>query len=654
MHKVLIANRGEVALRVKRTLDSMGIPSVMVYSSADRGSRHVTEASEAYWIGEGPSSQSYLRQDLMIETAKKSGCDAIHPGYGFLSENADFAEKVIHSGLIFIGPNPQVMRLFGSKISARSEMVSRGVPVAPGLNRPIAESSEIVALAREYGFPVLLKASGGGGGKGMRIVRQEYELLTAFEQCSREAMNSFGDPRVFIEKYLEVAHHIEFQVLGDKHGNALHFGHRECSVQRRHQKLIEETPSPNVSDSELQDLLPLLTKVVRETGYDSLGTFEFLKSSDGQYAFLEMNTRLQVEHSVTEMTYGVDLVELQVRVAFGEVLSLKQDKIRQQGHAIECRICAEDCLADFVPSPGPLLSYKAPLGKDLRVDDFAVQGFEIPLHYDPMIAKLTVHKGSREASIQAMDKALSQLCIEGFPHNILFHRMLLKHPDFVSGQITTSWISNNITLLKSELQKIHTSLKYGALAVAVALQKDWGDLYEKYPLYSRIGEEWLRFSAKRKMAQGACQVEMLIDNQSHLLDVFHLPSGQVHVIFNQMCWQGTSFALSDEKLVVELESTRIIVKLMRPGSVPLEQMKKASQSVGGAVMSPINGKILKVEVSDGMAVAKGQLLLILEAMKMENEIRSPIDATVVGLSDSLLGSTVGKGDFLLELKPREN
>lgn len=265
MHKVLIANRGEVALRVKRSLDKMGIPCVMVYSSADRGSRHVTEASEAYWIGEGPSSQSYLNQDLILETARNSGCDAIHPGYGFLAENADFAEKVIQSGLVFIGPNPQVMRLFGSKISARTEMVQRGVPVAPGLNRPIAEPSEILALAKEYGFPVLLKASGGGGGKGMRIVRGESELLQAFEQCSREAMNSFGDPRVFIEKYLEVAHHIEFQVLGDKHGNALHFGHRECSAQRRHQKLIEETPSPNVSEEELKELLPLLVRVVKES-----------------------------------------------------------------------------------------------------------------------------------------------------------------------------------------------------------------------------------------------------------------------------------------------------------------------------------------------------------------------------------------------------
>jgi len=626
----------------------------MVYSSADRGSRHVTEASEAYWIGEGPSSQSYLNQDLILETARNSGCDAIHPGYGFLAENADFAEKVIQSGLVFIGPNPQVMRLFGSKISARTEMVQRGVPVAPGLNRPIAEPSEILTLAREYGFPVLLKASGGGGGKGMRIVRQESELLQAFEQCSREAMNSFGDPRVFIEKYLEVAHHIEFQVLGDKHGNALHFGHRECSVQRRHQKLIEETPSPNVSEEELKELLPLLVRVVKETGYDSLGTFEFLKSEDGKYAFLEMNTRLQVEHSVTEMTYGVDLVEMQVRVAYGEPLVLKQEQINQTGHAIECRICAEDCLADFVPSPGKLLGYKAPTGLDLRIDDFAVPGFEIPMHYDPMIAKLTVCRGAREASIVAMDRALSELCIDGFPHNVLFHRMLLKHPDFLGGSITTAWIGNNLPSLKSELLKIHQQFKIAALAVAIAQEKNWGDIQERYPLYARLGEDWLHFSARRKTEKGGCQVEILIDNHNHLMDVFYLESGQVQVISPKMCLRGNSFTFLDEQLVVELESTRINVKLMRPGSVPLNHMKKASQSVGGAIVSPINGKILKVEVRDGMAVAKGQLLLILEAMKMENEIRSPVDATVVGLSDSLLGSTVGKGDFLLELKPREN
>ncbi|MEE2924830.1 MAG: biotin carboxylase N-terminal domain-containing protein, partial [bacterium] len=409
--KVLIANRGECAIRIQNTLRSMGMKSVIIFSDADRGSEHVRLADEAYRVGAGPSAESYLRQDLIIEIAHNANCIAIHPGYGFLAENSEFAKKVIDAGLIWIGPNPDLIDLFGDKVAARRIMQKFEIPLLPGTVDPVEDTDEITDLVSEIGFPIIIKAAGGGGGKGMRIVSSEDELASSLEICKSEAQRSFGKSTVFIEKYVEKGHHIEFQILGDKHGQAWHFGHRECSVQRRHQKVIEESPSLVVKNEEANELLAKLVNVCKELEYDSLGTFEFLQTTDGQYFFLEMNTRLQVEHSVTEMTWDVDLVKLQIEAAFGHKLQIEAKQ--SEGAAIECRIYAEDPLRNFAPSPGIIDTVKFASDHNVRVDSYLRDGLEIPLFYDPMIAKLTVWGKNRNAARLKMIEVLTNSCLSG-------------------------------------------------------------------------------------------------------------------------------------------------------------------------------------------------------------------------------------------------
>ncbi len=439
--KILIANRGEIACRVIRACREMKIATVAVYSEADRDALHVRMADEAYLIGAPPSSESYLRWDRIIEVAKKSGAEAIHPGYGFLSENAEFVREVTKSGIAFIGPSPDAMEAMGGKISARRIAIDAGVPVVPGATEPISSYENALDTAREIGFPVMLKASAGGGGKGMRLVFEESEFKSALETAQSEALASFGDESVYVEKAVVRPRHIEIQVFADKHGNCVHLGERECSIQRRHQKVIEECPSP-INDPELRRQMgECAILVAKAVDYVGAGTVEFLVSDlDRSFYFLEMNTRLQVEHPVTELVTGFDLVREQINVAWGERLSFSQEDVNWDGHAIECRVYAEDPENNFLPSPGRITRLKLPHGGGVRDDGGIYEGSEISIYYDPMISKFAVHGRTRAEAIDKMRRALREYEVGGIKTTLPFFREVMEDEEFVSGNLDTGFI----------------------------------------------------------------------------------------------------------------------------------------------------------------------------------------------------------------------
>lgn len=442
MKKILIANRGEIAIRVMKTAQKMGIKTVAVYSTADRNAPHVKFADEAICIGEPPSIQSYLRGDKIIEVAKKLQVDAIHPGYGFLSENADFAELCEQNNITFIGPRSKAIKIMGSKLAAKEAVKKYNIPMVPGVDEAITDISKAKAAAKKVGFPVLIKASAGGGGKGMRIVEKESEFESQLKRAISEATSAFGDGSVFIEKYVKSPRHIEIQIMADSHGTVLHFFERECSIQRRHQKVIEEAPS-SVLSPELRDKMgEAAVKVAKSCDYLGAGTVEFLLDADHNFFFLEMNTRLQVEHPVTEIITNVDLVELQIRIARGEALQIKQEDLKINGHALELRVYAEDPLNDFLPSVGHLDTYKIPMGKGIRVDNGFEEGMDIPVYYDPMLAKLITFGETREEAIQLMLKAIADYHIEGVQTTLPFGRYACEHEAFRSGHFDTHFVKN--------------------------------------------------------------------------------------------------------------------------------------------------------------------------------------------------------------------
>ncbi|MBP7616451.1 MAG: acetyl-CoA carboxylase biotin carboxylase subunit, partial [Steroidobacteraceae bacterium] len=440
--KILIANRGEIACRVIRTARRMGIATVAVYSEADRDARHVELADEAVLIGPAPSRESYLVMDRIIEASKTTGAEALHPGYGFLSENEQFARRVEEEGIVFIGPKHGSIAAMGDKISSKALAAKAQVSTIPGHNAPIESPDEAVKIARRIGYPVMIKASAGGGGKGLRVAYGDKEAFEGFTSCRNEARASFGDDRVFIEKFIEEPRHIEIQVLGDAHGNCVYLWERECSIQRRHQKVIEEAPSPFLDNATREAMGRQAVALARAVDYQSAGTVEFVVGRDRSFYFLEMNTRLQVEHPVTECITGLDLVEQMIRVAAGEKLPFTQADIRRQGWAIECRINAEDPLRNFLPSTGRLVKFRPPPeGGGVRVDTGVREGGEIPLYYDSMIAKLIVHGQDRNQAIAKMREALNAFVIRGISSNVSFQAALLAHPRFVSGQFNTGFIA---------------------------------------------------------------------------------------------------------------------------------------------------------------------------------------------------------------------
>ena len=440
MHKILVANRGEIALRVMRTAREMNIKTVAVYSEADRNMPFVRYADEAVCIGPAPSAQSYLRADKIIEVAKQTGADAIHPGYGFLSENAGFSKAVSDAGLIFIGPSARSIEMMGSKIAAKQAAKKFNVPMVPGTEDPVKDAAEAKEIAARIGFPILIKASAGGGGKGMRVVNNEDELEEQMHMAKSEAMSAFGDDAVFIEKYVGAPRHIEIQLLGDQHGNYVYLFERECSIQRRHQKLIEEAPSSCLTPDTRKAMGESAVAVARSCNYYGAGTVEFLVDENLNYYFLEMNTRLQVEHCVTEMITGIDLVKEQIKVARGEKLSFGQDDLKMNGHSLELRVCAEDPMNNFLPDTGKLEMYQPPKGPGVRVDDGYEQGQDIPIFYDPMIAKLVVHAATREEAIDRLCRAVDEYYIKGIQTTLNFGRWAVQTEPFRSGNFDTKFI----------------------------------------------------------------------------------------------------------------------------------------------------------------------------------------------------------------------
>ena len=570
--KVLVANRGEIAVRVFRTLRELGIGTVAVYSEADRHAVHVRRADEAYLIGPGPANQSYLVWERVIEAAQRSGAQAIHPGYGFLAENARFAEAVEAAGIVWIGPPPSAIDAMGSKTAARDLMKKAGVPIVPGTTEPITSAEEVARLGDEMGWPVAIKAAAGGGGKGIKVVRGAAEAEAAYASAKREGLAYFGDDTIYVEKYIENPRHVEVQVLADAHGNAIHLGERDCSIQRRHQKLIEETPSPAV-DAELRERIgQIAVNAARAVGYRSAGTIEGLLSHDGNYYFLEMNTRIQVEHTVTEMVTGLDLIREQVRIAAGLPMSITQADVQVRGHAFECRINAENPSNGFLPSPGLITHYKEPTGIGVRVDSGVEAGSEIAPLYDPMIAKLIVHDTDRETARRRMLRALDEFEVGGGKSLLGFHRALLRHQAFIDGGTCHGIVESELLALQAEELSV-----------------------EEFPAAPGAGG-----------AGGA----------------------------------GAA-GLRERTVGVEVNGRRFDVKIEEPlpEFVLLGHRRRERELSGGAhgsateaVTSPMQGTMLAVKVAEGDHVKPGQVLCIVEAMKMENEINAHREGVVRNLS----------------------
>ena len=467
MKKILIANRGEIAIRVMKTAQKMGIKTVAVYSRADRNAPHVKFADEAVYIGEAPSNESYLLGSKIIEVAKSLNVDGIHPGYGFLSENADFAEDVEKNNIIFIGPKSKAIRVMGSKLAAKDAVKNYNIPMVPGIDEAITDVKKAKVIAKKIGFPILIKASAGGGGKGMRVVEQEKDLESQMKRAISEATSAFGDGSVFIEKYVTSPRHIEIQVMADSHGNILHFFERECSVQRRHQKVVEEAPSSILTPELREEMGIAATKVAKACDYLGAGTVEFLMDADHKFYFLEMNTRLQVEHPVSELISGVDLVELQIRIARGEELKIKQEDLKITGHALELRVYAEDPLNDFLPSVGKLETYKLPTGEGVRVDNGFEEGMDVPIYYDPMLSKLITYGKNRDEAIQLMLKAIEDYHIEGVQTTLPFGKFVFEHEAFRTGNFDTHFVKNYYS---PEVLKAKTN-EEAKIAAIIALKK---------------------------------------------------------------------------------------------------------------------------------------------------------------------------------------
>ena len=563
--KILVANRGEIAIRVFRTLRELGIGTVAVYSEADRGSLHVAAADQAYLIGPGPAAESYLNQERLLETAARSGAEAVHPGYGFLAENAEFARACQAAGLVWIGPPPEAIDVMGSKTAARETMRAAGVPIVPGTTAPVESAEDVRRLGDELGWPIAIKASAGGGGKGLKVVAGPDEADRAYESARREGEAYFSDPDVYVERYLEDPRHVEVQILADAHGNVIHLGERDCTIQRRHQKLVEETPSPAVGD-ELRDRIGRLgIDAARAVGYRSAGTVEGLLDGDGDYFFLEMNTRIQVEHTVTELVTGLDLVREQVLIAAGEPLSLRQDDVRLTGHAIECRINAEDPSNGFLPTPGRITSYREPGGPGIRIDSGVAAGSEVVGLYDPLIAKLVVHGVDREHARRRMLRALDEYEIGGVTTLLGFHRALLEHACFIAGQTCHGVVESK------ELAERAEQLSHQQTTLAASAD---GTLRERV---SRVELDGRLYEVK---------------------------------------------ALVPEPPFAELARRR----RERTGRGAHHGAAK------DAVVTPMQGTVLAVEVADGDEVRPGQVICIVEAMKMENEITAHRDGVVTELS----------------------
>jgi|Laugrefabdmm15sn_1035127.scaffolds.fasta_scaffold00616_2 propionyl-CoA carboxylase alpha chain len=668
--KILIANRGEIACRVIATAKRMGIATVAVYSDADKNARHVALADEAVRIGPAASRDSYLLGDVIISAAKQFGAQAIHPGYGFLSENEDFARVCEENGIVFIGPKHEAIASMGDKIASKKLAALANVNTIPGVNEAIESADKAVEIANSIGYPVMIKASAGGGGKGLRVAYSDKEASEGFASCRNEARNSFGDDRVFIEKFVEEPRHIEIQLLGDAHGNVLFLNERECSIQRRHQKVIEEAPSPFISDETRQAMGKQAVALAKAVKYQSAGTVEFVVGKDQSFYFLEMNTRLQVEHPVTECITGIDLVEWMIRVAAGEKLPFTQSDIRRDGWAIECRINAEDPFRNFLPSTGRLTRFQAPPVSmfqadtdhlyGVRVDTGVQEGGEIPMHYDSMIAKLIVHGRDRNDAIAKMRDALNAFVIRGINSNIPFQSALLAHPDFVAGQFNTGFIAEHFGKGFGTDDVSHSDADFLIALAAFVRRKSReraASLSGQLPGYDvKVGQTYTVISLDAQGHHGYTQVEVddvggrstaviKVNDKNYAIES--------HSRLNDIAIEGTVngqyFVAQVERgslknpLVLQIQhhGLRIEALVISPRMADLYRLMpfKPPADMSRFVLSPMPGLLVEVAVSLGQKVQAGERVAVIEAMKMENVLFASQDGVVKSIEAS-------KGDSL--------
>ncbi|WP_329128452.1 acetyl-CoA carboxylase biotin carboxylase subunit [Streptomyces caniferus] len=644
---VLIANRGEIAVRVIRTLRALGIRSVAVFSDADADARHVREADTAVRIGPAPAAESYLSVERLLDAAARTGAQAVHPGYGFLAENAAFARACADAGLVFIGPSADAIELMGDKIRAKETVREAGVPVVPGSSGSGLDDGQLAAAAREIGMPVLLKPSAGGGGKGMRLVREEARLADEIASARREARSSFGDDTLLVERWIDRPRHIEIQVLADGHGNVIHLGERECSLQRRHQKVIEEAPSVLLDEATRAAMGEAAVQAARSCGYRGAGTVEFIVpgKDPASYYFMEMNTRLQVEHPVTELITGLDLVEWQLRVAAGEHLPFAQEDITLTGHAIEARICAEDPARDFLPTGGTVLALHEVQGDGLRTDSGLSQGVEVGSRYDPMLSKVIAHGPDRASALRRLRAALAETVTLGVTTNAGFLRRLLAHPDVVSGELDTGLVEREAAGLvdgavPDEVYAAAAAVRQAALEPAVA-EGAWRDPFAA-PNGFRLGGEpapvrhWLRVPGHDPVAHdvrpGKAAGQVTPDRVRVTVD------GVLHTFHRSGDWLGRD---GDSWQVTSYD--------------PVAAALRGAAGAHGAdtLAAPMPGTVTVVKVAVGEEVAAGQGLLVVEAMKMEHVISAPHAGTVTEL-DVTAGSTVAMDQILAVITPHEN
>jgi 3-methylcrotonyl-CoA carboxylase alpha subunit len=659
---VLIANRGEIARRVMRTARRLGLRCVAVYSEADRGAAHVSEADAAYCIGPAPAAESYLRGDAILEAAKAAGAEAIHPGYGFLSENAAFAEACAAAGIVFIGPPPAAIRAMGSKSEAKALMERAGVPLVPGYHGFEQAGEHLVAEAHKLGYPLLIKASAGGGGKGMRIVELQADFIDALESARREARAAFGDEHVLLERYLPAPRHIEMQVFRDDHGNGVHLFERDCSSQRRHQKVIEEAPAPGLSEDLRAAMGEAALRAAEAIDYRGAGTVEFLVQGS-EFFFMEMNTRLQVEHPVTEMITGFDLVEWQLRVAAGESLPAAQEEIRAHGHAIEARLYAEDPAAGFLPSTGRLLHLAFPEDAEgIRVDSGVRPGDEVSVHYDPMIAKLVAWGPDRATALSRLQRALARSEVAGVVTNLGFLQAVLSHTRFAAGVIDTAFIDQQRAILVAAEEDVPESVLATAALAEIAWRRE--DAAKAAAASGDPHSPWQLTNGWRLNAETHCDLAFLAAGQALEATVHFgrdglrlgLPGGEI---------AAAAEPLADGRLALRLGDAGFAARVLRRGAERWVVVEGASYLLalddpfaalgaetggGGRIVAPMPGKVTAVLVQPGDSVAEGAPLLRLEAMKMEHTLTAPWDG-VVEVVDCAAGDLVEEGSELAVVAP---
>ncbi|MDC8014515.1 acetyl/propionyl/methylcrotonyl-CoA carboxylase subunit alpha [Tahibacter soli] len=628
--KVLIANRGEIAVRIARTCARLGVRTVAVYSDADRDAPHVRAADAAVAIGPAPAAASYLSIGRIVDAARASGADAVHPGYGFLSERADFAQAVLDAGLVFVGPDPAAIAAMGDKAEAKRRMRAAGVPCVPGYDGDAQDDATLIREAERIGVPVMIKAVAGGGGRGMRLVHDAARLCEALASARAEAASAFGDARLLLERAVTGARHVEIQVFGDRHGNVVHLGERDCSVQRRHQKIVEEAPSPALDDALRARMGNAAVAAAQAVGYVGAGTVEFLLARDGAFYFLEMNTRLQVEHPVTERVYGVDLVEWQLRVAQGEPLPMSQADVlaRRAGHAIEVRLCAEDAAAGFLPQTGTVLAWSAPVGEGVRVDHGVRDGLVVGAHYDSMLAKVIAHGATREDARRRLAAALERTVLLGIATNRDYLRRIVEHEVFAAGDADTGFIENRLAQPAPGASASHHALAAVALVEcdARALARDAG-FEPSLAGWNTVSRVVLQHEGATRPAQvraeGATRrIVRFDDGSTHVVDVHDCDEGRLRYGHNGVD-ATAAFARDGDALWIDFGDRCGVWR-----DVTYAPATRADAASDGRIAAPIDGRVVAVQAQPGAVVRKGDVLVVLEAMKMEFRIASRVDGTV--------------------------